>query len=198
VTSARIDGTWVNTILADCTRATINRHCNGFRLTQWRWIRQITQGQEDPETSDADNRSVQMKTLILSSAAAAALTLALATASAQTRLEGSGVATLTPEQQTAIRRVIRERLVDQARERFAQILESRVMLAEKLAEQATEAAKLTPEQQTAIRRVIREGLADQARERLAQRLEFRARLADAVAQQIRDRGAPSDTVGRGR
>ena len=67
-----------------------------------------------------------------------------------------------------------------------------------LAEQATEAAKLTPEQQTAIRRVIREGLADQARERLAQRLEFRARLADAVAQQIRDRGAPSDTVGRGR
>jgi hypothetical protein len=135
-----------------------------------------------------------MKTLILSSAAAAALTLTLATASAQTRLEGNGVAMLTPEQQTAIRRVIRERLVDQARERFEQILESRVRLAEKLSEQATEAAKLTPEQQTAIRRVIREGLADQARERLVQRLEFRARLADGVAELIRDK-LTSDTVG---
>jgi hypothetical protein len=139
-----------------------------------------------------------MKTLILSSVAAATLALALTTASAQTRLEGSGVAMLTPEQQTAIRRVIRERLVDQARERFGEMLESRARLAEKLAEQAIEAAKLTPEQQTAIRRVIKEGLADQARERLAQRLEFRARLADAVAQQIRDRVTPSGTVGQSR
>lgn len=139
-----------------------------------------------------------MKTLILSSATAAALTLALATASAQTRLEGSGVVMLTPEQQTTIRRVIRERLVDQVRERFPEMLESRARLAEKLAEQATEAAKLTPQQQAAIRRVMREGLADQARERLAQRLEFRARLADGVAEQIRDRVAPAGTVGQSR
>jgi hypothetical protein len=137
-----------------------------------------------------------MKTLILSSAAAAALALALTTASAQTRLEGGGVAMLTPEQQTSIRRVIRERLVDQARERFTEVLESRTRLAEKLAEQATEQARLTPEQQTVIRRVIREGLADQARERLAQRLELRARLADRIAEQIRE-NVSADTVGRG-
>src|SRR5262245_62751869 len=155
---------------------------------------------EIPKTSNADNRSVEMKTLILSSAAAAALTLALTTASAQTRLEGNGVVMLTPEQQTAIRRVIRERLVDQARERLPQILEYRGTLAEKLAQQATEAAKLTPEQQTAIRCVIRERLADHARERLAQRLELRARFAEGVAEQIRDKLSADTvgTVGRGR
>jgi len=150
-----------------------------------------------PENSDANNRSVQMKKLILSSAAAAALTLTLATASAQTRLDGSGAAMLTQEQQTAIRRALKERLVDQARDRFTQILESRITLAEKLAEQATEAAKLTPEQQAAIRRVLRDGLADQARERFARRLEARSNLADGVADQIRDR-LTSDTVGRSR
>jgi hypothetical protein len=75
-----------------------------------------------------------MKTLILSSAAAAALTLTLATASAQTRLEGNGVAMLTPEQQTAIRRVIREGLADQARERLVQRLEFRARLADGVAE----------------------------------------------------------------
>jgi hypothetical protein len=136
-----------------------------------------------------------MRTLILSSAAAVALALALGTASAQQRFEGMGVAALTPDQQNAIRRVIRERLVDQARDRFAEVLESRVRLADKLAEQASEQARLTPEQMTIIRRVIREGLADQARERLVQRLELRARLADRIAEQIRDSMA-ADTVGR--
>jgi hypothetical protein len=39
VTSPRIEGTRVDSILADCTRATINRPCNRFRLTQWTWRR---------------------------------------------------------------------------------------------------------------------------------------------------------------
>src|SRR5262245_10559012 len=141
---------------------------------------------EIPKTSDADNRSVEMKTLILSSAAAAALTLALTTASAQTRLEGNGVVMLTPEQQTAIRRVIRERLVDQARERLPQILESRVALAEKLAQQATEAAKLTPEQQTAIPCATMERPLDQRRARVPAIPEAIATSAEQVAQQATD------------
>ena len=83
-----------------------------------------------------------MKTLILSSVAAATLALALTTASAQTRLEGSGVAMLTPEQQTAIRRVIREGLADQARERLAQRLEFRARLADAVAQQIRD--RVTP------------------------------------------------------
>ena len=58
------------------------------------------------------------KTLLASSAMAATIVLGLTTASAQSRPEG-GTTQLTPEQRSAIRAVIREKLADDMRERIA-------------------------------------------------------------------------------
>jgi hypothetical protein len=111
-----------------------------------------------------------MRTLIVNSAAAAALALGLATASAQPRPEGDGATMLTPEQRSAIRNVIRERLGDEMRDR----------LAERLADEATGATTLSPEQRSAIRSAIRERLADEVRAGVAERLaeDIRERLAE--------------------
>jgi Arc/MetJ family transcription regulator len=141
------------------------------------------------------NRRNEMNRWILGSVAAAAFTFGIATASAQLSPGPSGA--LTPEQRSAVRAVIAERLTDEMRNR----------LPEGLAEAAAAVSNLTPEQRTAIRSAIRArlgddvngGLAVQLSDRLADRLGNDVQLPRAAAlspeQKAAIRSAISERLG---
>ena len=101
--------------------------------------------------------------LIVGSLSAAALALGIATASAQSGPQGSAAPVLTPEQQAAVRAVIKDRLADELRERIG----------EGLADAAGAMNTLTPDQRAAIRNLIRERVTAQIREGLADRVADR-------------------------
>src|SRR5258705_2775435 len=107
-----------------------------------------------------------MNRSIVSSIAVAVCAVGIPTASAQVSPEGSGAATLTPDQRAAIRIVIVERLTDEMQDRIP----------EGLAEAAAALSTLTPEQRAAVRSAIRARFGDDVREGLAERLS--ERLAD--------------------
>ena len=101
-----------------------------------------------------------MKKAIFSSTAAAVFALGIATASAQLSPKGSGAAALTPEQRSAIRIVIVERLTDEMRNQLPQ----------RLAEAAAALSNLTPDQRAAIRSAISARLGEEIQEGLPQKL----------------------------
>jgi hypothetical protein len=117
-----------------------------------------------------------VKALIITSAATAVLALGVATASAQTspqgmqrNPQGNGAASLTPEQRSAIRTIIKDKLADEMRGGGG----------ERLANAAAAVKTLTPEQQAAVRSAIKNRVAAQLREG----------LADRVADQVGDVGS---------
>src|SRR5499427_6087189 len=117
-------------------------------------------------------RSKQMKstkTLIVGSLSAAALAVGIVAASAQSGPQGNVAPALTPEQQAAVRAVIKDRLADEFRERVA----------ERLSDVAATLNTLTPDQRAALRSMIKERIAVEVREGLADRLA--ERLGDARA-----------------
>src|SRR5258707_5889161 len=99
-----------------------------------------------------------MNRLVLSSVAVAALTLSGATVSAQ----------LNPEQRSAVRIVIVERLTDEMQNR----------LPDRIAEAAAALSTLTPEQRAKIGSAIRARLGDDVRDGLPEQ------LSDALADRL--------------
>ena len=95
-----------------------------------------------------------MNRSVLGSVAAAVFTLGIATASAQLSPQGSGATALTPEQRTAIRMVIAERLAGEMRD----------TLPDRLNEAAAALPTLTPEQRAAVRSAIKARLGEDVRE----------------------------------
>ena len=119
-----------------------------------------------------------MKKAIVSSTAAAIFALGIATASAQLSPKGSDAAALTPEQRSAIRIVIVERLTDEMRNQLPQ----------RLAEAAAALSNLTPEQRTAIRNAISARLGDDIRDGLPAKMS--ERLSDRLGSDVQmPRGA---------
>ncbi len=113
-----------------------------------------------------------MHRLILNAVAVAALMLSIPTASAQVSPGADAVAALSPEQRTALRTAIAERLADEMRNR----------LPERLSEAAAGESSLTPEQRTAVRSAIRARLADDVREGLAEKLS--AKLSERLGTEV--------------